>query len=106
MPSESSVLDRGSESLCGVWDNGERIPPFEGMAIVNTLLPGPGLLCSQLYLPQGCMVWYSAPAYPQVLWASGILLKSRTQQSWSTGLWTPNEQGLEAHWGTSPRSAF
>lgn len=55
MPSESSVLDRGSESLCGVWDNGERISPSQGMVIVNKLLPGPGLLCPlvgrQLYLP-------------------------------------------------------
>lgn len=45
MPSESSLLDIGSESLCGVWDNGERIPPSQGMVIVNMLLPGPGLLC-------------------------------------------------------------
>lgn len=39
MPSGSSLLDIGSESLCGVWDNGEKIPPSQGMVIVNMLLP-------------------------------------------------------------------
>ena len=43
----SSLLDIGSESLCGVWDNGERIPPSQGMVIVNMLLPA---LASYVFL--------------------------------------------------------
>lgn len=73
MPSGSSLLDIGSESLCGVWDNGERIPPSQGMVIVNMLLPAlvsyVSLLAVNFTCSEGVWVWYSAPTYPQVPWA-------------------------------------